>query len=398
MISTMRLILTFTTKDFQVFWSDRRAAALGFLVPIILASTFGLVFRATPKAGDAPKLPLMIVVEEPHPFTQQVVDILLTGDRVTAEVVSLEEARKRIADRRPSVAVIFPKGFETLSEWQPGQKVPSVPVQIEHNPLATSEGQWAEGVVSEATMRLLAKERLIPWMGALAGQEDAMQLPFTVKTSPLVEAGHNGFNSYSHSFCGMTLQYLLFWGMESGLLLLRERRQSLWLRMRAAPVPLWVVLMGKALSTAAIAMLQVLCTFAFGYFVFGVVITGSFFGFLLLTFGAALLASATGLLVAAIGGTEARARSVCILVILGVSMLGGLWLPSFVLPGWARDLALSLPTTWAMRGLDAVTWQGQSFSAIVPNASVVVGFTAVFLAIAVARLIHSEARRKRGGL
>ena len=72
------------------------------------------------------------------------------------------------------------------------------------------------------------------------------------------------------------------------------------------------------------------------------------------------------------------------------------WLPSFVLPAWARDAALSLPTTWAMRGLDGVTWQGSGFWATLPSIGAVAGFAAVFLAFAVVRLITSEARRRRG--
>ena len=194
----------------------------------------------------------------------------------------------------------------------------------------------------------------------------------------------------------MTLQYLLFWGMESGLLLLRDRRSSVWLRLRAAPVPLSAVLLGKAVSTATIAFLQVLVTFAFGYVVFDVTVSGSWVGFLLLAAGASALAAATGLLVAAVGGTEARARSVSILAILGVSMLGGLWLPAFVLPGWARDVALSLPTAWAMRGLDGVTWQGRGLADVAPHVLAVAGFAGLFLAVAVARLATSEARRRRG--
>jgi ABC-2 type transport system permease protein len=161
-------------------------------------------------------------------------------------------------------------------------------------------------------------------------------------------------------------------------------------------VPLWAVLLGKAFSTAVIAFLIVGVTFGFGFFAFDVRVGGSWAGFLLMAAAASAMAAATGLLVAAVGGTEARARSVCILVILGVSMLGGLWLPSFVLPGWARDLALSLPTTWAMKGFDAVTWQGKGLLAAVPSVSAVAGFTAVFLAVAVARLVSSEARRRRG--
>jgi ABC-2 type transport system permease protein len=169
-------------------------------------------------------------------------------------------------------------------------------------------------------------------------------------------------------------------------------------RVRAAPVPLAAILFGRAAATAAVALLQVLVTFAFGYVVFGVRVTGSAAGFVLLAVAASLLAAATGLAVAAVGGTEARARSVCILVILGVSMLGGLWLPAFLLPGWVRDLALALPTTWAMRGLDGVTWQGRGFLATVPSVAAVFGFAAVFLAVAVARFVSGEARRRSGRL
>jgi ABC-2 type transport system permease protein len=385
----LSLILALAVKDWSLFLADKRAAVLGFVVPVVLASAFGLIFaRPADKPGGV-KLPLLVAVEGDGEFTHAVAAEFAAGPRVEAEVVARDQIDARLADRRPGVAVVFPADFEKLATWKPGSDGEKPKVQVLHNPLCGSEAQWAEGLVSEAVMRKLAKDRLGPVVG-----ESALAMPFEVQTTE--QADHAGFNSYSHSFNGMTLQYLLFWGMESGLLLLRDRQKSVWSRLRAAPVPLWCLLLGKALSTAAIAFLMVLTTFAFGHFVFGVNVSGSVVGFLLLAVVASVLSAATGLLVAAVGGTEARARSVCILVILGVSMLGGLWLPSFVLPGWARDLSLSLPTTWAMRGLDGVTWQGRDLFGSLPSVSVVAGFAAVFLAVAVAKLVSSEARRRRG--
>lgn len=385
----LTLILALAVKDWSLFLADKRAAVLGFVVPVVLASAFGLIFaRPADKPGGV-KLPLLVTVEGEGEFTRAVAAEFAAGERVEAEVVSRDQIDARLADRRPGVAVVFPAEFEKLAAWKPGSVGEKPKVQVLHNPLCASEAQWAEGLVSEAVMRKLANDHLRPVVG-----DSALAMPFEVKTTE--QADHAGFNSYSHSFNGMTLQYLLFWGMESGLLLLRDRQKSVWSRLRAAPVPLWCVLLGKALSTAAIAFLMVLTTFAFGHFVFGVNVTGSVLGFLLLAVVASVLSAATGLLVAAVGGTEARARSVCILVILGVSMLGGLWLPSFVLPGWARDVSMSLPTTWAMRGLDGVTWQGRDLWGSLPSVSVVAAFTAVFLAVAVAKLVSSEARRRRG--
>ena len=104
----------------------------------------------------------------------------------------------------------------------------------------------------------------------------------------------------------------------------------------------------------------------------------------------------TGLLVAAIGGTEARARSVSILLILAVSMLGGLWVPAFLLPSWARDVSLALPTTWAMRGLETVTWQSGGLLAALPSAAAVAGFALGLLAVASVRLKLSERAVREG--
>ena len=87
---------------------------------------------------------------------------------------------------------------------------------------------------------------------------------------------------------------------------MRERQRGVWLRVRAAPVPLSAILFGKALATAFIAMLQVLATFGFGWLVFGVTVRGSFAGFIALALAASALAAAAGLLVATLGGTEAR--------------------------------------------------------------------------------------------
>jgi ABC-2 type transport system permease protein len=376
-----RLVLALAGKDWRLFWADRRAAALCFVVPVLLASAFGMIFHRPAADPRGATLPVAVVVEDDSPFARRVAADLLASPRLDAVPLARAEAERRVANRRPGVAVVLPAGFgDTTAGATPR-------VEILHHPTVAAERQWAEGVLTEVVMKRVAGEKF----GGLAG---ALAPPFAVEAK--APASHAAFHAYSHSFCGMTLQYLLFWGMESGLLFLRERGRGTWARVRAAPVPLWAALLGKALATAGIALLQVLVTFGFGYAAFGVVVGGSWVGFVLLALAASLLAAATGLVVAAVGGTEARARSVSTLVILGVSMVGGLWLPAFLLPGWVSDIALSLPTTWAMRGLDAVTWQGRGLSAALPGAGVVAAFAVAFLALAAWRLSATEAKARRG--
>jgi len=300
------------------------------------------------------------------------------------ETVDRAEALALIEARRYGVAIVLPHGFSDRQAFGRAK------VELIHHPLCAVESQWAEGVFTEVVMRRKAREFLEP-LGVAASQIDR---PFQVER--VSSSGSRIFNSYSHSFAGMTLQYLLFWGMESGLMLLRERQGGVWRRLRSMPVPLWMLLTGRALATAGIAFLLVLSTFSFGYFFFGVSVSGSWVGFAALVVAVSLLAASTGLLVAAIGGTEARARSICILAILTVSMLGGLWIPAFLLPEWVQQWSLSLPTTWAMRGMDGLTWQGYSWQMALPSVAAVLAFALIFLVLAVGRFSYSEARRKRG--
>ena len=393
-MSRSSLVAALVGKDWRLFWADRRAAALCFVVPIVLASAFGMIFhRPSPEgAAAATKLPVLVVIEDDGPFTDLVAVDLMASPRLEARYATRAEAQAAVADNQPPVAIVLPDGFEKLKDWRPGQAGEQPQMELLHHPAAGAERQLAEGAVAEVVMKRLARERF----GGLPA-ESALAPPYRVVASTagtVLPDAH--FNSYSHAFCGMTLQYLLFWGMESGLLFLRERRRGVWTRVRAAPVPLGCVLAAKALSTAMIALLQVLATFGFGYLVFGVAITGSFIGFLLLAVASCSLAAATGLLVAALGRTEARARSVSVLVILGVSMVGGLWVPAFALPAWVRDVALSLPTSWAMRGLGSVTWQGQGFFAVLPSVAMVAAFAATFLLLAAWRLRTIERAVRQG--
>jgi ABC-2 type transport system permease protein len=378
----LSIVLTLAGKDWRLFWSDRRAAALAFLVPILLASVFGYIFDRPTRNRAEIRLQLLVVAESDTPAMRAVIDDLKSNPNLIVEFVPTDEVDTRLFDRRPGVAAILPADI--------GNPAVRPVLEIRHHPLCSLEARWAEGALVEIVTKRIVQERWGPIAEAIV-----KEMPFEMRTVAL--AGPEArFNSYSHSFCGMTLQYLLFWGMESGLLLLRERRRGVWMRLRAAPAPFVAILVGRALATAAIAILQLFTTFAFGHFVFGVSFGGSPFAFVLAACAIGVLAASVGLLVAALGGRESPARSVSILTILGLAMLGGLWLPSFLLPSWLRDVSLALPTTWAMRLLDSATWQGRELAATLPSFAAVLGFAAILLALAFWRFHATERAARRG--
>jgi ABC-2 type transport system permease protein len=387
-----RLVWELARKDLKLFLADRRGVALCFGVPVLLASAFGAIFHRP--AGADPRPPLLVVAEDDGPLTRRVVAGLCASDKLEASAADRATALHRLADRSAQVVVVLPAGFDRgASLARPAGAAPPT-VRLLHHPGSAVEARWAEGVLTEVVLRESAEQLLAPLREVSPGLR--AERPFAVEREPVPAGGALSVHAYSHSFCGMTLQYLLFWGMDSGLLLLRERRLGIWRRLRAAPVTRPTLLAGKALATALVALAQIAVTLGFGAAVFGVTLTGSALGLAAVALAAAVLSAATGLLVAALGGNEGRARSVAILVILTLSLLGGLWLPAFLLPRWAQQLALALPTTWAARGLEGVTWQGMGLAEALRCAGVLAGFSAAFLAVAWWGLARAEARMQGG--
>jgi ABC-2 type transport system permease protein len=394
MISHGRILYALIIKDWLLFWSDRRTFFFSFLVPIILASAFGLVFeRPAPGTASYPRLPVSVVVEDSGPFTEAMVRELLVSPHLQAQQVDRATAMVAVRRHRVPVAIIIPEGFEHAatqrkSLWERPKSESRPQLELLYDASRRGEAEWASGILAEILLKQLCSQQLSPWMSA----DWQSWLPFQVVTVPVAYHSQSRFNTYTHSFCGMTLQYLLFWGMESGLLFLRERRGAVWWRLRAVAAPLKTLVAAKVLTTAGVGCLQVLVTFTFGWLVFRVTIDGSLVGFVLICLAMCLLAAATGLLVAAWGNVEGHARNISIVVILSVSMLGGLWLPAFLLPEWVREVAMVLPTTWAMQGLSAVTWQGAPFRTVLPEFAGVCAFSFLLFLLAVGRLHYLEKR------
>jgi ABC-2 type transport system permease protein len=381
MTTHLRLIWDLACKDLRLFLADRRGVVLCFAVPIVLASIFGAAFHR-PAGSAVVRLRLLVVDEDDSTASQGVANALCNSKHADASRADRAVALRQLAEGA-GVAIVLPRGFAAAARAR---------IEVLHHPSSTLEAHWAEGLATEAVLRAAAADLMVPL--ALLRPDLDLEHPIDVEHAAVTAAGTlNGgevVDAYSHSFCGMTVQYLLFWGMDSGLLLLRERRLGIWRRLRAAPVSPGTLLAGRALFTALVALAQVLATIGFGAAFFGVRLTGSLFGFALLAVAAASLSAATGLVVAALGGTEGRARSVAILVILLLSLFGGLWVPSFVLPAWLQQAAKLLPTTWAARGLEGVTWQGMGIAPACRCGTIVLGFAAAFLALAWRHFTRSE--------
>ena len=167
--------------------------------------------------------------------------------------------------------------------------------------------------------------------------------------------------------------------------MVRDRRLGLWKRLRAAPLSRLMLLGSRWISSAIIGLVVLSSVLVFGAILYGIRVSGSVVGFLLLAMASSLMVASFGLLIAALGRTEGQCRAFAVPAVLTMSFLGGAWILTFMMPAWVQPLSLILPTRWAVDGFDLVTWRGLGLIETLPALGVVMAFAVGFAAIALAR-------------
>jgi ABC-2 type transport system permease protein len=82
----------------------------------------------------------------------------------------------------------------------------------------------------------------------------------------------------------------------------------------------------------------------------------------------------------------------------GISgLLGGLYYPVSVLPGWLQTLSYLLPVTYALEGMRMAVLRGYSLSALMPNILALLVFSVIMLPLSIMAFGFAVKKAKRDG-
>ena len=194
-----------------------------------------------------------------------------------------------------------------------------------------------------------------------------------------------GFNAFDLQVPGFAVTFLLI-GMLMGvsLALIDEHDWGTLERLRSASAPLWATLTGKLLARFVVGFIQMGVLFAAGYVLFGISLGRTPLALMLPAAAVAFAGAAFGLIVAGIGKTRDAVLPVGAIVIMTMAAIGGCWWPIDFEPAWMQQVALALPTTWAMHAFnDLMIRNLAASSALIPSA-VNFGFGIIYSVVGVA--------------
>ena len=194
-----------------------------------------------------------------------------------------------------------------------------------------------------------------------------------------------GFNAFDLQVPGFAVTFLLI-GMLMGvsLALINEHDWGTLKRLRSASAPLWTTLIGKLLARFVVGFIQMVVLFAAGYALFGISLGRTPAALMMPAAAIAFAGAAFGLIVAGVGRTRDAILPVGAIVIMTMAAIGGCWWPIDLEPAWMQQLALALPTTWAMRAFNDLMIRNLAASSALVPAAVNFGFGIIYTVVGVA--------------
>jgi ABC-2 type transport system permease protein len=423
----MTALLALIRKDLILYVSNRRALLLNLLVPIALASLMGYVFGGA--GGKQGKLEIGLVALDRGAVGMKIADGLKKDDNLKIVEVTEAQAQEDVRKGKLSAAVVIPAGFGEAAgvAFFRGEKKPEIAVYYDPSQAVTLA--MVKGILTQHVMQDVSAEmfngktgqdltaqslreletskdadavQLRQFLGSLQSWQKTQQtktadsaapaglsMPFSTRDQPL-SSGHE-YNYFGHAFAGMGVQFILFFGIDVGIGVLLARQLGIWNRLQAAPVSLNTILLARLLSCALIAFGLLCGIFAAAIFGLGVRISGSVAGFVGIGACFALMTASFGLFIAAFGKTPEAARGIAIFATLIMVVLGGAWMPAFLVPAWMQQFTLIMPTRWAVDGFDAMLWRGLGIEIALRAMAVLLGFAAAFGALAFWRFRRTEA-------
>jgi ABC-2 type transport system permease protein len=407
----LQQILSTTWKDLKILFKDFGGIALLFLMPLMFIIVMSTALQGLFNTGTDTQPRLLPVVSLDHgEYAAQVVDALACFDGIEVETtwegetLTREQAEALVADGDRSVAIVFPADFSEQIEARTEDNDETATIELIADPtvsvqfIAPIEGmvfgaaeRVAETEVAQARIAQRLAEAFAQLPPEMQPAPDQMTVEMDVvnvvtleQVAPAEMKIEVEPDTYQQNVPGYTVYGVFFIVGTMAGSILEEKREGTFRRLLVAPLPKPVLLAGKILPYYLVNLIQIILMFTVGRLLFGMAF-GDPIALAAISLTMAAAATGMGIMVAALGKTDAQVSGLTTLLTLTLSALGGCLMPTFIMPDFLQTISRFTPHAWAMQGFQDVLVRGYGLAGILPEAGVLLGFAAVFFLIGVWR-------------
>jgi ABC-2 type transport system permease protein len=207
----------------------------------------------------------------------------------------------------------------------------------------------------------------------------------------LLSVGFRDVTGAEQSVPGLTAMFAFFWLAFLGRTFFAEHGWGTWERLQAMGTPGEVVV-GKMIPAFVIITFQMILLFAIGDLVLGMKSKGPLIDLVIVAPALALCVISLMFLLVAVCRTLTQLDAFSNLLMMLFAALGGALALHETLPDWAQKISPVTPSYWAIKAASNVILEGKGFGSVIVPTVVLLGFSAVFAALAALRFRTTDVK------
>jgi ABC-2 type transport system permease protein len=402
--------LSIALKDLQILFTNRGEVIQLFLMPLLFIIVFSGALGAIGGGEEDTRVPLPVVNLDGGEAAQSLLAGIDAAGEVRTELYEHSKAQVLLEENDIQRMLVIPADF--TSGTAQGS---TVQLSLISHPDADIQETEAMRMVIVGVTTELALERQIlaslRQMGDMQAAAPEGQQAFTTnrilaqansqferaQTQPLIEVvqtipSQEGEREETPDFevvavAGIAVLFVFGTAQVTARSIYDEKKVGSFRRLLAAPMSKAALLSGKMLPNIIVGLIQFAVIFAFG--IFGLKWLGLAspslgndpLAVILVCLIICLCSTAFGILVAAIARTENQIGGLTSLLVWGLGIVGGAFIPIFILDQFLGPVVKVIPQYWANRALSSLMLRGLGLADVATEIAVLLGFTALFFII-----------------
>lgn len=399
-------LLATVKKEILLLLRDKVGLSVLFIMPVALILVMTLVQDSAFKSINEKGIPVVFVNEDQDSLGLQIRqgllsnDLVYLSDSINGKPASSLSAKKAVSEGKFLVGIVIPKGAtaairknvsvlvnETMNGTPaPAQNADSVQITILIDPIAKQSFLNAvtsnlREFISEVKTKIMFQTfsqqvaELIPdKQNAPKNSYQRSQIIHYNEVYASTATDKIVPNAVQHNVPAWTIFAMFFIAIPLSNSILKEKTEGSVFRLHTMPTPYLLLIMGKIVVYVLVCLLQFMLMLAVGKFLLpqiglpALVLGNSMAGIFVLTTATALAATGFGVTVGTLASTDHQAAIMGSLSILLLSALGGIWVPSYVMPEVMRNISAFSPLNWSLEGFYKLFLRGGTVADILPDA------------------------------
>ncbi|SEJ71857.1 ABC-2 type transport system permease protein [Dyadobacter sp. SG02] len=385
-------------KELLLLINDKVGLALMFLMPLLLVFIITIIQDSAYKMVNENQIPLLVVNHDTGDEGGKLVDLLTKSGLFKIDsqnAIQQESLKSELLSRGKMIALYIPGTFSAglesnaedvstilmddlgLEHDTTAREKTSMPkLSFYNDPVLQENYSYSVMSVIQSYMSVIENSLMIDRMYAnmdiaerSAKLKDKM-ISNRVGIDQIVARNNNSTaipNSTQHNVPAWTIFAMFFMVVSLGSNIVKERVNGSFLRLKTMPTTFMVVMFSKMAIYVIVAALQVALTFSMGVWILPKLglpklsVPDNLIATIAVIFISSMAAVSYALMIGAFAKTEQQANGFGAISIIIFGAIGGILVPTFVMPGFMQFFSNFSPLHWCLEGFYVLFLKGGSW-------------------------------------